>query len=113
MKLVIELPDWAEERHIYVMAGIEMLAYKLYGEDVINIKAIRCIQCGKCCMDLKVGMGLPIDEKGTCIHLEKIGQVYECGLGVHRPYMCSIGLEQKGRKGSPDCAIEYRQKKVK
>lgn len=109
MKLTIDLPDWCDERHIYIMAGIEMAAYKLYGEDVVNIKTVRCAACGSCCRNLS--RYLPdVAERGDCIHLGTRGIDNECGLSEQRPFLCSTGMQHKGL--TPKCSIEYRTEKL-
>ena len=49
MKITIELPDWAEERHIRIFAGVELLGEKLAHEDFLKVKDDRCNRCGECC----------------------------------------------------------------
>src|SRR5512147_158939 len=89
-KITIELPDWTDERHIFIMAGIEMVAYALYAEDVINIKEVRCNFCGECCRNLVTNVE-PIGPDKSCINLEPaINGQAECGLGRLRPFECSV-----------------------
>jgi len=109
MKLVVELPDWCDERHIYVMAGIEMAAYKLYGEDKIHVKTTRCTECGQCCEKLYARWIFDRTEEGDCEHLDKeIGGNRPCALGVMRPIGCCVGLQQKGKYSDyPSCTVEY------
>lgn len=105
-KITIELPEWAQERHIYILAGIEMVAFKLYGEDRLHIKTIRCCSCGDCCEGLPVNGTLPVGSDGNCSYLEKsVGGVRECSLGVYRPVGCSVGLQ---RRNHPKCTTEYK-----
>ncbi len=110
MKITIDIPEWAQKRHIYIMAGIEMLAYKLYGEDVVHIKTARCSRCGECCMNLGLGSEEPIGPDGNCIHLDKVGGQYVCGLHIRRPFGCSVGMQKKG--SHPSCTVEYKEVKV-
>lgn len=108
--ITIELPDWTDERHIFIMAGIEMAAYALYGEEVIHIKEDRCNFCGECCRNLKINIE-PIGPDKSCIHLETpIQGMSECGLGRKRPFDCSTGMHRKGR--TPGCCITYRAEKI-
>lgn len=83
MKIEIEIPDWAEEKHIYVMAGIEMVAYKKVGEKW-HVKVRRCAKCGKCCQG--------------CEHLKH----KECSLGIKRPFLCCI------TNGKEYCQEQYK-----
>jgi hypothetical protein len=108
LKIELNLPDWVDERHIYIMAGIEMVAYKLYGEDVIHIKTRRCSNCGECCMHLTPSARLPIGSDGHCSYLEDVGGgLMECAMGVNRPFGCSIGMQRKGLFDHPSCTVEY------
>jgi hypothetical protein len=110
MKIEIEIPDWADERHIYIMAGIELVAYKLLYEPW-HVKTARCIMCGACCMNLKLSY-FPMTG-GTCDHLlEPLGDgVRECGQGATRPFICSAGMQRKGDKDRPKCTVEYEEVK--
>jgi len=107
MKITLNVPEWAMERHWYFMAGMEPFAYKLYGEDVLHVKVVRCVACGECCRNLP--KYLPdVDEQGNCKHLGACGVDNECGYegrSEQRPFQCSVGLQQKGR--TPKCSIEY------
>ena len=92
MKIEIEIPDWANERHIYVMAGIELAAFKLAHEKEFHVKTGRCSYCGKCCMNMKNRKNsFPMDENGTCSHLKDDGPDRKvCDLGVARPFSCNL-----------------------
>ena len=111
MRITLDLPDWAQERHIFIMAGIELLAYKLYGEEVIQVKKVRCNLCGACCMNLNKHCPLPINADGNCLYLAgELGGKRECTLGLERPYSCSIGMHRRGR--TPNCCIEYATREL-
>jgi len=103
MKIEIEIPDWCDERNIYVLAGIELAAYKDFNEDVFHIKTSRCIQCGKCCRDLR-GKQYPLKENKDCLHLDEFGK---CSLGATRPLPCCEGDPVKGKWGRDFCSIRY------
>jgi len=68
MRIEIELPDWVDERHIYIMAGVELAAYKEAQETTWHVKTKRCVQCGRCCLNLPKGQYI-LDENGDCINL--------------------------------------------
>lgn len=93
MKITLELPEWTEERHIRIFAGIEIVAYKLASENTFRIKKSRCNFCGKCCMDVKVDHMFGRDPiTGDCQFLRQNGKIYECGLGIGRPFSCCASV---------------------
>ena len=102
MKIEIELPDWVEDKHLYVMAGIELVAYK-YLEQPWKIKTSRCNACGKCCMNLKESVENTVD--GTCIHLIKSGEQWLCNLNGLRPWSCCVVVRPRNR---PECTEEFK-----
>ena len=85
MRIELELPEWTEERHIYVMAGIELVAYK-YLNQPWKVKTGRCNMCGKCCSSFRNDSETIIN--GTCINLVNDGPKRICKLGVNRPWNC-------------------------
>lgn len=91
----VEIPKWARERHIYVMAGIECLAVKPK-DGPLYVKVERCNQCGRCCMNLgAAGHAFPVIG-GRCAYLrEEPGTTdkFRCALGVYRPHICNVGYE--------------------
>ena len=111
MKVELDLPDWVDERHIYIVSGIEMVAYSLYGERKWYVKTDRCNMCGKCCTTSpKEYLPFPRNEKGDCIHLRKSkkGDYGECILGVNRPWVCCTDLTQKKKKRFKKCTVDYK-----
>lgn len=91
----IEL-GWTDERAVYILAGIELVAFRVPGQKW-KVKTGRCNMCGKCCMNLRIGHLFPIID-GRCIHLEKEpgkNPSYRCQLGLHRPFGCCIGIPEK------------------
>lgn len=115
MRLVLDLPDWCDERNIYVMAGIELVAYKRFGEDAAYVKAARCNSCGACCRAPLLPGAFEATAEGDCVHLKKIGPTYVCGLGAGRPFVCNHGdpvrMGIDGAEGI--CSIRYKQVKVR
>lgn len=105
MKIELDLPDWCDERAIRVMAGIEMVAYKIPFENWM-IKTGRCNMCGKCCMNL-TNHPFPLID-GICVHLKKRpgdNPEYECGLRIHRPFGCCVGIPTN----ISECTIKYEE----
>ncbi len=112
MKIEIKLPEWADERAIYIMAGIELVAFKI-PEKNWQIKTSRCNMCGKCCMNLRNTHPFPIID-GKCIHLKKEpgnNQKWRCGLGIHRPFGCCVGIftGDYAYKHVPECTEKYKE----
>lgn len=103
MQITFTLPEWAEDRHLYLMAGIEMVAYKLYGEDKVYTKKNRCSACGECCLKIQSGTLLRAKEDGSCSFLS---DYMECLLGIFRPVGCSVSMHRVG--DTPNCTVEYR-----
>lgn len=102
MKIELELPEWTEERTIRVMAGIELVAYKL-PQGKWQMKVSQCNMCGKCCMTPKIPYPL-VD--GKCIHLKKRpgnNDRWECFLRIQRPFGCCVGIPQN----IPECTEKY------
>lgn len=109
-KLVLTLPDWAEERHIYVMAGMELLAYWPYPHDKpLMKKTVRCNWCGWCCENLAERAGFEVDENGVCIHLDLVGGQKECSLAGSRPWKCCFSdpILTKLLNAEEVCCIRY------
>ena len=90
MKSKLNLPEWALGNNIYIMSGIELVAYKIWNESHWMVKTNRCNMCGKCCMNLSEGQMAPILQ-GRCMYLLDQGDGrWICQLGPHRPVACSI-----------------------
>ncbi len=85
----VDLPEWCEGRHIYILAGIELVAYQLADKPML-VKTARCSMCGKCCED--------------CKELIPDGSKLVCGLAIDRPFRCCIG---RGLDRNPDCTERF------
>ena len=109
MRIEIDIPDWAKERDIYVMAGIELAAYKP-AKGRWHIKTGRCNMCGKCCMNFKKGQTATpwkdMVKDGRCVHLVPDGDRWMCGLGAARPWSCSVAVFKDSIKG---CTEEFKE----
>ena len=86
--MTITLPEWTDERHQYLFAGVELYAYKEGGSWFV--KTGRCNMCGKCCEKMTPTEHFPVDENGTCKFLVPDGENRVCGLHLSRPFSCSI-----------------------
>ena len=105
------LPDWAKSQRISVLAGLELLVgYSPGGE--IEIKKVRCVKCGQCCMTLipnhPTMTPWGVDDEGKCNALRKnrSGE-WICdppGGIVMKPYACLQGTQ---KSNTPECAIEF------
>ena len=107
MRIELEIPDWLigegrETRGIFLMAGIELAAYKLPNEPWM-IKTARCSSCGKCCEKLRRPDSFfrPVD--GRCMYLKDEGKLKKvCDLGMGRPWGCCVNM-----CSVPECAERY------
>jgi len=105
MKIELDLPEWTEERAIYIMAGVELAAYKVPFKKW-KVKVGRCNMCGKCCMDLKNHAFPTID--GKCIHLKKRpgnNPEWECAFRISRPFGCCVGVSERIK----ECTEKYEE----
>lgn len=106
MKIDLELPGWPDERTIRVMAGIELVAYKLPGGPWM-VKNGRCSSCGQCCMSLRKH-AFPV-VAGRCSYLvDEPGNkdLYRCALGIARPYSCCVAIGSDFYKGCTESYVE-------
>ena len=115
MKIELELPEWTDERHIFVVAGEEPVAYRMRTVDAEGVvtyrwyyKTGRCNLCGKCCMNLRKDWIWGVDDQGTCLRLVEInpGQYYCDPNKGGRPWDC---LKGDGRGRFPDCTVCYKE----
>lgn len=88
MRIELDLPDWVNERHIRIFAGIELVAFKLAHEDFWKVKDGRCQMCGECCTNLKNHLYPTIN--GECIHLgkDKGDGKRPCNIALYRSRAC-------------------------
>ena len=105
MRVELDLPDWVDERHIRVFAGIELVAIKEAHENFWKVKENRCIMCGKCCTNFKHHF-FPL-VNGECIHLEPENKQGNraCRIAINRPFQC-------GNDPRPDKCKNITHKKV-
>ena len=110
MKITIDIPEWAKDRNIYIMAGVEGLAVKRAADDFISIKTERCNYCGKCCREPYVAGAFPLDKNGACIYLEQIGPDFNCSLNQERPRVCCYSDPVVTGKPEAEkyCSIRYK-----
>ena len=87
MQIEIEIPDWAKERRILIIAGCELAAMKLPHEDFWKIKQQRCDLCGECCLD-NPPTPYGVDDEGKCNKLRKDGNQWICLAGSGRTVAC-------------------------
>jgi len=98
MKITVDIPSFAKNRVIHVLAGIERIAYIDPKDRKLRVKVSRCSQCGKCCQKMK------------CEQLEKEpgnNDFWRCGkaigYGLMRPYLCCVSEP----KNIPECTSKY------
>ena len=104
MRVELDLPDWCDERHIRVFAGIEEVARKVHRKRW-EIKTARCNKCGICCMNVKDNWRFGIDSKtGWCKNLSYDGHdIYLCG--IDRPFTCCAG----DMAGEDFCSVTWQK----
>jgi len=101
--MILNLPDWAQDQEISLIAGLEMLVHRVPGNP-IEIKRVRCNFCGDCCLDYPHSP-YGNDDEGKCNMLERNahGQ-WKCQAKFDRPFRC---LQDPLKANSPDCTIEH------
>ena len=110
MKVILDLPDWCNEKHIYVLAGRELVAYKYLDPKPWMIKSSRCNLCGKCCQTFRgIINDAQIDEKGHCRHLKPDGDMLRCGLELSVPFGCIVSIGPY--KKVPECTEKFESVK--
>jgi len=103
MKIEIEIPDWVEGKHLYIFAGIELVAYK-YLDENWKVKTGRCNMCGLCCEEFKKPvLKWPFVKNKTCEYLKSDGEKKVCGLALHRPFACCVGIKENKK----DCLEKF------
>jgi len=100
MKITIDLPKWAEERDIFIMAGMELVAVKRAYSNDVYVKDVRCQKCGKCCEDVPENHFYEKGIDGHCIKLEN----GRCVEREYKPFACCVG-----EKTIKECLITYRK----
>lgn len=114
----LKIPKWADGRHVYIFAGREVVARRLWDHEKGRAgpwekKTIRCNLCGECCRGLDENWPLGVKENGDCAHLRferinhadgRVEEGYFCKLrGDIVPFTCC-----KGRNEDPDiCCIRF------
>jgi len=106
MRIELDLPDWVDERNMRIFAGIELVASKISTDDFWKVKDDRCVQCGKCCTDLKPDHFCP-SINGECIYLEpEKGGKRLCKVAIDRPRSCQEDPQRLIKTG--ECSITYK-----
>ena len=103
----VTLPDWVDERDIFIVAGMEVVAIRRAYQKTINVKKDRCSQCGKCCMDVSKDHFAGVGSDGNCEYLsfDKLSNLYECKIGPYKPFHCCV-VDQI----IPECTVTYEVK---
>lgn len=125
MKLEIELPEWTDDLHIWVIAGQEPIYFRIRKKEedgtithTLYRKTSRCSICGKCCRNLNPDH-LFVKEDGTCQFLEDVGAgQFECHMPFGMPWGCLTGQGRAKPWGLdfatkvskvPKCTCEYEK----
>jgi len=102
----IEIPEWVKDNNIYIMAGMNLLAYRYRG-GLLMVKTQQCSMCGNCCMNLDEKHPFS-DPQKACQYLEKeVGdnQHWLCGLGAMRPHGCAVA-----HSTYKNCTVRYEER---
>ncbi len=104
MKIELNIPDWVDEekRGIWIMAGVEPVAYKMPWNDNWYIKVSRCSSCGKCCLGIRGS--LTRDKSCQFLNDENT-----CSKGVERPWVCCVNHP----KNKSYCTVKYEAVAIK
>ena len=104
-RIEIEIPEWAKDNNIYIMAGMNLLAYRYRGGPLM-VKTDLCSMCGKCCMELDNRHPF-VTETGGCKYLTKeVGDNdrWLCGLHGFRPHGCAVTTPERN-----DCTVKFEE----
>jgi hypothetical protein len=102
-QLILELPDWAKDRGLMLLAGQEIVFW--WNEsDGLRVKSERCNKCGECCCDIPDGyLPFGITGDGKCKKLQPDGT---CGAGRMKPFVC-LGDPAESEMENLGCSIKY------
>lgn len=115
MKIELTIPKWAENRHIYIIAGSEVIAKK-EANNPFEIKTSRCNLCGECCKNCSPDWHLGIKEDGSCHYLiyektyieNELREGWVCSApSFIRPWACVKGRGEK----EDHCNIKFKEVK--
>jgi len=107
-EVIKELPEWAKNQQITIIAGMELLASYLPGGE-IELKTVRCTFCGQCCMTLRPNSNetpYGVDDEGKCKALYLEGSRWLCGAKFKKPFSC---LQDPLKVNVPECSIRYEE----
>lgn len=114
----IEIPEWALERHITVLAGTEPIAFKPAWQDSFAVKVSRCNMCGMCCVNpdpwffgskkmILHGKEVVICKCAVKSKAEDGRDIVECGAPIG-PWQCIIRCGALNEKNLPEgCTLKY------
>lgn len=107
MKIILDLPDnVVAGKHLYILAGRELAAYKYLDPAPWMIKTARCNLCGKCCQNFRTTTDtFQLDEKGNCKFLKPEGNTMRCGKELNVPFSCIVGVGPY--KNIPECTEKF------
>ena len=125
MKIELEIPDWAGQGALYLLSGIEIVAYKRVERKNWVVKKSRCkttngVNCGKCCQTntpLGLGAFFKAEKDKPCIFVGKDKSKPEfcrCLLGLERPFICCVsGGDPVSHivRDPPDCTESFEELK--
>jgi len=113
MIIRIDIPKWALDRQINILAGTECVAFSPPEEDrSLYIKSVRCSHCGECCQGVTEDWIHGCDKDGNCSLLKKeVDGTYSCIGNVYRPTACSI--DSKTAPYTENCTLKFEKRPLK
>ena len=104
MRIELDLPDWVENKNIYVFANFELAARKITGKEW-EVKIGRCNHCGECCKHYYDRKGvLPTTKKGGCKNLEQRADGWWCKTRI--PISCLVS--NLNPKADYPCSVKWK-----
>jgi hypothetical protein len=110
VKIDLDLPTVPDEAVLYVLARIELVAYKTI-EGKWHVKTSKCSMCGKCCYNRRDNDPFPTID-GRCIYLQPLKGTkdkFVCSLGIHRPVACTVGHHEPEEAARLKCTEGFQE----
>jgi hypothetical protein len=94
-----------KKRNFHLFAGLEPIIRREALKGFWEIKVNDCSRCGVCCRSIREDH--PLGTENGCKHIKMSGNEHLCGLGIFRPYGCSIAEI----KALEECTVKWESLK--